>query len=67
MANNDYSLIEEELKKMKEDEIRHIRTGPGRTGLVTLKKGKKLPQPTNIEDMKPKSKVISSAMPLRIN
>ena len=36
-----YTTREKELASMKEGEIRHVRTGPGREGLESIKKGSK--------------------------
>ena len=67
MVNDDYSTLKREMDKMKEGEIKHVRTGPGREGLVSIKKGKKLQSNlVNIEDMKPRAKVISSITPSQI-
>jgi len=45
---------------MKEGETEHVRTGPGREGLMTVKKGSPKPRPTIIEDLdrRKKAKVI---------
>lgn len=41
MAGRIPKKVKSELEKMKVGEVRHVRVAPGRTGLYTIKKGKK--------------------------
>ncbi len=58
-GDSEFSQVKKELGAMKHGEMRHIRTSPGRGGLISIKKGKSSPMPA-IENapLKPKAKVI---------
>lgn len=53
-----YTTRERALASMKEGEIRHVRTGPGREGLISIKKGSKSKEMLMADASTRRSKVI---------
>ena len=50
MARNEIKLIRKKLQQLNIGQIGTVRTSKGRTGLISLKKGKPVTKPMLVED-----------------